>query len=170
MTEPITIAVIALVGVVIGGVMTGLASWLAARSQARSSEQLAARRSREEARSGVQGRVSSYLAATYQGVLSLRDMALAETEAKPAIEKAEVWPTVDRVNAALVAIRVCDSGALVAAVNTFDVAMVQLAADARNEVFTHDTWRARRTEVIGTQYDRVVSAARDDIERLNTAT
>ena len=44
-----------------------------------------------------------------------------------------------RGNVALVAIRVGDSAALVAAVTYFDVAMVQLAADARNEVFVLDT-------------------------------
>lgn len=150
----------ALIAAVVGAFIALVASWLSARMQAASGERLALAARREADQLAMTQRLSAYLAASYHGVLSLRDLALAEPGAKSSAEKQEVWPSVDRVNSALVAVRINDSEPVVAAVEALDRAMVTLAGEARTGSFTHDQWLARRHELIGALPEAVIDAAR----------
>jgi hypothetical protein len=105
-------------------------------------------------------RVSHYLAATHHGVLSLRGVALASMRRKLTAERREVWPTIDRVNAALIAIKINDPDELVEAAVALDKAMVELARLARRTVYTRSEWINVRHATIGTHPQRVIEVAR----------
>lgn len=156
----------ALAGAVVGAAITAAITWLNGRREADESRDLIARRSREESRASLAARASEYVAATYHGVLALRDVALAPIEEKRAVEKVEVWPTVDRVNRALINIEINDSPAFVSAVQELDAAMVLLARTATEAVYDLDSWRAARARIIGDLPKRVKDAAKEDLRVL----
>ena len=93
-------------------------------------------------------------------MLSVRDVALAAPDQKHAAEKAEIWPTVDRANGCLAAVRVNDSDEVVAAAVALDRALVELCRRAFVRQYELDDWDAERATVIGDLPDRVTQLVR----------
>ncbi|WP_454085375.1 hypothetical protein [Georgenia sp. Marseille-Q6866] len=87
-------------------------------------------------------------------------------EHKRTVAKVEVWPTVDRVNRALVHIEINDSAALVQAAKELDAAMMLLDQNATSSVHDLDSWRTTRAEIIGDLPERVKDAARVQLQEL----
>ena len=159
---------IAFAAVIVGAVIVGLTSWLTTRRTLAVDQQLARAARDETRRQAITDRTSAFLAASYHGVLSLRDLALAGLAEKSQVEKDEVWPTVDRVNSALVAVQINDPEDVVRAVEAIDRAMVTLAREAKDLAFTHEEWRARRCELIGELPELAIQAARAHALQLQT--
>lgn len=152
--------VVALITAVASAVIAaGAAVWTSLR-QAGSERELLLLTQAEQRRQGLTSRSSAFLAATQDGVLRLRDLAVAEMPRKDDIDKEFVWPTVDRVNTALFAIKVNEPDELVEAANALDRAMVALSKAARERVYTIDEWRQVRGQIIGLAPERVIEAAR----------
>lgn len=104
-----------------------------------------AQASRDEARrQAMTDRTSAFLAASSHALLSLRALALAEMADKPNLERTEVWPTVDRVNSALVAVKINDPDDVVTAIKAVDDALKHLAQEANQLTFSHQQWSARK--------------------------
>lgn len=154
---------IALLGAVVGAGIAATAAVITTRRKVSAEWKLADEIRLQARHLAVTERVSTYLAASYHGVLSLRDLALADYGDKLRIEKAEVWPTVDRVNSALVAVQINDSVGIVAAIEAIDASMVVLAREARDVRFTHDEWRARRNQLMGQLPQQAIAAARAEV-------
>lgn len=153
---------------VVGALIASLIGWLSNRHTVAVDKQLA-RAARDEARrQAITDRTSTFLAASYHGVLSLRDLALADLAGKQRVEKTEVWPTVDRVNSALVAVQINDPEDVVLAVEAIDAAMVVLAREAKENVFTPEEWRARRKELMAQLPKAAIHAARGHALQLQT--
>lgn len=106
--------------------------------------------------------MSEFLSASHHAALSLRRLAVAPASEKAAIESAHVWPVVDRVNRALVAVEINDSDALADAVRAVDRALVVLTHEARVRTFTGDEWTTRRDAVISNLPDLAKSVARSE--------
>ncbi len=158
--------VVALITAVASAVIAaGAAVWTSLR-QVGSERELLLLTQAEQRRQGLTSRSSAFLSATQDGVLRLRDLAIAEMADKDDVDKELVWPTVDRVNTALFAIKVNEPDDLVDAANALDRAMVTLAKAARERVYTIDEWRQKRSEIIGLTPERVVDAARRQAELL----
>lgn len=152
---------VTLLAAVVGAGIASLVTWLNTRRTVSVDQQLAQAARDETRRQAITDRTSAFLSASYHGVLSLRDLAIAEQAMKQPLEKSEVWPTVDRVNSALVAVQINDPEDVVRAIEAIDSAMVVLAREAREIVFTHDEWRIRREELIGALPARAIQAARN---------
>lgn len=164
LTEPyapfMPIDVAALITAVASAVIAaGAAVWATVR-QTQSERELLLSIQAEQRRQGLTDRSSVFLAATQDGVLRLRDLAVADLESKDRVDKECVWPTVDRVNTALLAIKVNEPDQVVDAANELDRAMVALAKAARERVYTVEEWRQRRGEIVGLKPERVIEAAR----------
>ena len=158
---------IALIGAVVGAGIAATAALITSRRKVSAELNLADENRLQARKRAVTERVSTYLAASYHGVLSLRDLALADYGDKLRIEKAEVWPTVDRVNSALIAVQINDSADIVAAIEAIDASMVILAREARDVRFTHDEWQARRNELMGQLPQQAIAAARAEVSPRN---
>ncbi|GHH66293.1 hypothetical protein [Promicromonospora soli] len=135
-----------LVGTIVGAGIATLGSWLTTRQQTDSAKMLDESRAAEQRRIAMTERVGQFLAATYHGITSLRQLALAESELKSTVEKVEVWPIVDRLNSALVAIEVNDPEDVVDTARRIDRAVYALSKAAGSETFTQESWRAKRQE------------------------
>lgn len=120
----------------------------------------------EQQRLAMTNRISEFLASTYHAVLSVRDVALAAPDEKRDVEKREIWPTVDRVNRCLTAVRVNDSAAVVAAVEALDRALVELSRKARAREYDYEEWRALRLDVIRDLPDGIIVVARREARGL----
>ncbi|QTE28536.1 hypothetical protein [Pengzhenrongella sicca] len=153
----------AVVGATVGGAITAATTWMNGRKEAAESRDLNARRIREESRSSLAARASEYLAAAYHGVAALRDFALATIDGKPVLEKREVWPTLDRVNRALINIEINDSPTFVRAALELDAAMTALSRSAGAVVHDQDSWRTARRTIIGDLPEKVKDAAKHDL-------
>lgn len=96
----------------------------------------------------------------------MRDVAMAPDEDKKTFEKSDIWPTVDRVNRALVAIRVSDVAPVVEAANSLDAAMVRLSKLAQAKEHTREEWTEVRFGEINALDEALVQAARTQAEAL----
>ena len=151
---------LALLGAVIGAAIASAVAWLNTR-HATAADQRLAQAARDEARRlGITERVSTFMAATYHAVLSLKAVALAEAHDKQHVNRAEFWAAVDRVNMALVAIRINDAEDLVQSVEAIDSALILLSREARDRTFTQAEWRIRRTEIMGRKPEDATETAR----------
>lgn len=151
---------------IVGAGIAALVTWVNGQRETRKDERLAQEARAEHRRVAMTERVSDYLAAAHHGVASLRDVALAPAHLKQELEKQEIWPTVDRVNRALVAIQVNDGQDLVLAVQRVDQAMVQLAKAAMAKSFSEGEWRSARRDVMNGLTEGVVAVARSHATRL----
>ncbi len=153
-------------GTIVGAGIVALVTWINGLRETRKDVQLALNARGEHRRVAMTERVSDYLAAAHHGVASLRDVALAPAELKNDLEKRETWPTVDRVNRALVAIQVNDDADLVVAVQRVDQAMIQLASLAMTKTFLEDEWRSVRRMAMNGLTEAVVATARSHAKKL----
>lgn len=106
---------------------------------------MSARSIRREARSA---RLTEYLAGTLGAVLAIGQVARAPLEHKAQLERELVWSYVDRANNALTSIELHDAADLVAAVQAFDRAVVELIGLARDRVYDRQAWRDERHVVL----------------------
>ncbi|MFT4297207.1 MAG: hypothetical protein QM582_17535 [Micropruina sp.] len=150
----------ALAAAVLTAVIAAFAALWTSWRQVRNQRELLQVTQAEQKRQALTDRCSTYLAATQHAVLQLRDVAMADMESKDEADREKVWPTVDRVNTALVAIKLNDPDELVEAARQLDDAMVELLRAARDQQYTQAEWRARRNEIIGKKPELVVQAAR----------
>jgi hypothetical protein len=94
-------------------------------------------------------------------------MALAPMDGKAVPEKAEVWPTVDRVNRALYAILLNNYKELVAAAKALDRVLVDLGNSAAERQFQPDDWEVERHRLLTHLPERFIAAARRDSDALS---
>lgn len=118
---------------------------------------MSARSSRREARSD---RLTEYLAGTLGGALAIGQVARAPSDQKAHLERELVWPYMDRSNNALTAIELHDAAELVAAVQAFDRAMVELMELAREREYDRQAWRAERHAVLADRLAQVKQIGR----------
>jgi hypothetical protein len=144
--------VAALVGAGIAGVVALAAQVLGGLMSARSR--------RREARSS---RLTEYLAGTYGGVLAIGQVARAPRERKTELEREVVWPYMDRSNTALTAIELHDAADLVAAIQAFDAAVVELVGWARDREYDRPAWRDQRHAVLDEHLARVKHVGRQHV-------
>lgn len=163
---PTVEALTPLAGVVVGAVIT----WVVARLAAREQRDLAQAARDEANREALTERTSAFVAATYHAVLSQSDLAMAPMERKARIWQVQVWPTMDRVNTALVAIKVNDPDDLVKAVTRLDRALVALKEAANETTYTAEEWSTKRDGVIGTLPEDAIQVARRHARALATGT
>lgn len=149
-----------LIGAVIGAALAACIAFVNTNRLIRKDEKLANREEERLRRQDLTERSAALIAATYHAVLSLRDLALAEPDEKAAIEKSDVWPTVDPVNRALSAVRINDPDDLVQAAEAIDQALIVLARQAREHVFTHEEWRRCRAEHMADKPGQAITVAR----------
>lgn len=167
MSESLVAPLFTLVGALLTAVIAALVAILNSRRETAKEERLLAITQAEQYRQALTDRASTYLAMTYHAVLSMRDLAEAEPRKKALVDKQVVWPTVDPVNRALVAIKINDAPEVVAAATALDTAMVELSRKALGQRYTRDQWREIRTQTIGDKPDQVVEAARRQAELLS---
>lgn len=122
----------------------------------------------ERQRTAMTQRASDLLAATYHAVLSMRDVALASIDEKGEIEKVEIWPTVDRVNRCLTAVKVNDSSEIVAAAIALDAALVELSRCALTRGYDLEGWRLERAKIIADLPDRLIAIVRREARELQS--
>jgi hypothetical protein len=91
-------------------------------------------------------------------------MALADPSRKATVEKAEVWPTVERANSTLFAIGINDYEALRRAARDLDQALVKLSQDAKDSTYTPEEWERHRHEVLGVLPEEVLRVARQEAQ------
>lgn len=120
----------------------------------------------EQHRLAMTARASEFLAASYHAVVSMRDVALAPEDQKQTVEKSEIWPTVDRVNRSLTALKVNDLEEVVAAAEALDQALLELSRSVQSKQWDMDGWRAERARIVGDLPDKVTAVVRKHAQEL----
>ncbi len=160
--------VFTLIGAIVGATITATVGWFESRRRREHDRRQDDAALAERQRVAMTSRASEFLAATYHAVLAMRDVALAPDDHKREIEKREIWPTVDRVNRCLTAVKVNDSNELVAAAVALDAALVELSRSAHSMQYDQESWRLERTRIVGDLPDRLTTIARREARALQS--
>ena len=149
----------AMIGAAVAGAIA-LSSQLISAKQSRSASQ-------DDERAA---RLGEFMSATHAAVLVLGELAYLpdrdHNAAKEAFRGGSAMQAArDRVNAVLNAIELLENEDVVREVMGLDRSLVRLEDEALGACWTRDTWRKRRSEVMGETVDAVYAAGRSALKR-----
>jgi hypothetical protein len=149
----------ALLGAAVAGGVAVITQWVSGR-QNRSA-------SMDDERAA---RLGEFLAATQAALLVIGDLAylaMDDTQSSKASFRsgAEMQALRNRVNSVLNTIQLLDDEGVVQTVAELDRALVRLEDEAMRACWNRDSWRVRRTEVLGDAVDNVYTAGRVALRR-----